>query len=224
MMTKKSEMAEWILDFFRNFNIDVGQIIVMRVLQNKLHELNPKERDLFVPVANELIENGYFTYEEGPLQCFRLTQKGRDYIYNPDAILDCCYDERKLTPTQEKYIREWHDSFVNFIEVIKGFIASLLLLPSITDHDKAGLDLCKLLLDSADVKYIEQSLAEGKVSQEVLDKIEKLDKDLIELAVEKLQTDVLTKQFLKKLSYLKIEQDKRLELSRLKAIKIPLAT
>ena len=65
MMTKKSEIAEWILDFFRRANVDSGQIIMMRNLQNKLHELNPKERDMFVPVANELIENGYFVYEEG---------------------------------------------------------------------------------------------------------------------------------------------------------------
>lgn len=33
-------------------------------------ELNPRERDLFVSVANELIENGYFTYEETNLQSY----------------------------------------------------------------------------------------------------------------------------------------------------------
>lgn len=49
----------------------------LRNVQNKLHGLNPKERDMFVHVANELIENGYFTYEEGSPQVLRLTQKRR---------------------------------------------------------------------------------------------------------------------------------------------------
>ena len=82
MMTKKSEMAEWILDFFRRANVNAGEIILFRNIQNKLYELNPKEKDLFVPVTNELIENGYFTYEEGSVQCLRLTEKGSDYSYN----------------------------------------------------------------------------------------------------------------------------------------------
>ena len=96
-MTKKSEMAEWILDFFRRAKVDAGQIVMFRSIQHKLHELNPKERDLFVPVANELISNGYFTYEEDTPQCLRLTEKGRDYIYDPEAVLDCCQDRRKAT-------------------------------------------------------------------------------------------------------------------------------
>lgn len=96
-MTRKSEMAEWILDFFRRSKVDAGQIIMFRSIQHKLYELNPKERELFVPVANELIEKGYFTYEEGTPQCLRLTEKGRDYIYNPESVLDCCQDRRKAT-------------------------------------------------------------------------------------------------------------------------------
>jgi hypothetical protein len=96
-MRKKSEMAEWILDFFRRARVDAGQIIMFRSIQQKVYELNPKERELFVPVVNELIENGYFTYEEGTLQCLRLTEKGRDYIYAPEAVLDCCQDRRKAT-------------------------------------------------------------------------------------------------------------------------------
>ena len=94
-MTKKSEMAEWILDFFRRAKVDAGQVIMFRSIQQKMYELNPKERELFMPVANELIENGYFTYEEGTPQCLRLTEKGRDYIYDPEAVLDCCQDRKK---------------------------------------------------------------------------------------------------------------------------------
>ena len=33
MMTKKSEMAEWILDFFRRAKVDVGQFVLMRNIQ-----------------------------------------------------------------------------------------------------------------------------------------------------------------------------------------------
>lgn len=43
-------------------------------IQQKIYELNLKERELFVPVANELIDNGYFTYEGGTLQCLRLME------------------------------------------------------------------------------------------------------------------------------------------------------
>lgn len=96
-MTKKSEMAEWILDFFRRAKVDAGQIIMFRSIQQKMYELSPKERELLVPVANELIDNGYFTYEEGTPQCLRLTEKGRDYIYDPEAVLECCQDRRKAT-------------------------------------------------------------------------------------------------------------------------------
>ena len=41
MITKKREMAEWILDFFRRANADAGHVVMMRNVQNKLYELNP---------------------------------------------------------------------------------------------------------------------------------------------------------------------------------------
>lgn len=97
MITKKRDMAEWILDFFRSAKVDTNQIIMFRVVQNKFYDLNPKEKELFYPVFNELIKNGYFTYEEGSPQCLRLTKKGHDYIYDPNAELDCCYDLRKAS-------------------------------------------------------------------------------------------------------------------------------
>lgn len=221
MMTKKREMAEWILDFFRRANVGADQIIMMRNVQNKLIELNPRERDLFVPVANELIENGYFTYEEGQLQCLRLTQKGSDYIYNPAAELDCCYDTNKLTATQTKYIEEWHDGFVRNVNGLLGIIESLSLLPTATGEDRQGLALCQRILNGSDVNTIESSLAEAKVSKELLDRIEGLYKRLVDVAVEHIKTDVLVKEFLKRLTYLKIEQDKQGALIRLNVLKIP---
>ena len=221
MMTKKREMAEWILEFFRRAKADTGHIVMMRNVQNKLIELNPRERDLFVSVANELIENGYFTYEETTPQCLRLTQKGRDYIYNPDAELDCCYDTNKLTATQTKYMEEWHDGFVSSVNGLLGIIESLSLLPTATEDDRQGLALCQRILNGPDVNAIESDLAEAKVSKELLDRIEGLYKRLVDAAVEHIKTDALVKEFLKRLTYLKIEQDKQGALIRLNVLKIP---
>lgn len=212
-------MAEWILDFFRRFNTDTGQIIMMRSVQNKLIELNPRERDLFVPVANELIENGYFTYEEGNPQCLRLTQKGRDYIYNPNAELDCCYDN-KYTPAQIKYIENWHDSFVSVVRQWQGIIALLMTRSDATDDDKKGLEMCRVILDGAIVQEVERNLANHIVTKDMLDKIEKLNKDLVDVAVEHLRTDSIIKEFWKQLTHHKIEQDKKTEEMRLAMLKI----
>lgn len=97
MMTKKSEMAEWILDFFRKAKVEVGQIVMFRNLQFAQQQLNPKERSLFLSVMNELLEHGYFTFEQEPLHCLRLSDKGYEYIYNAEAVLDCCIDKQKTT-------------------------------------------------------------------------------------------------------------------------------
>ena len=220
-MTKKREMAEWILDFFRRGNVDAGQIVMMRSLQNKLIELTPKERDLFVPVANELIGNGYFTYEEGQFQNFRLTEKGRAYIYNPDAELDCCNDD-KLTPAQARYIENWHENFVNWVNGILRLIDSFYYYPQVTENDKATLNRFKDILNGVDVKSIEESLSTKNVTTEMLDKIEKLNKDLVDVAVEHLQTEALVKAFWRQLTYLKINIDRKSEEQRLNALKIHL--
>ena len=219
MMTRKREMAEWILDFFRRVKADVGYIVMMRQVQNKLLELNPRERDLFVPVANELIANGYFTYEEGTLQSLRLTQKGRDYIYTPDAELDCCQDE-ELTPAQRKYMADWYQRFVSYVGGLKTFISGLMTLPEATEEDKRSLEHCLFILCGKDVQDVEKALREGKVSKEILCKVEKLDKDLVDEAVIHLRTDTLVREFWRQLSYLKIEQDKHGAESRLNALSL----
>lgn len=221
MMTQKREMAEWILDFFRRAKVDADQIVMMRNVQNKLHELNPKERDMFVPVANELIENGYFTYEKGSLQVLRLTQKGRDYIYEPNAELDCCYDVQKLTPVQSQYLANWHDSFVNWVNGVLGIIELLSVLPMATDEDRQALAQCKAILNGYEVVSVEESLLNGVLTDEVLDMIEKLNKRIVDNIVEHIKTDALTKEFLRRLYYLKIEQDRSSEEMRLRALRIP---
>lgn len=201
--------------------MDADQIVMMRNVQNKLHELNPKERDMFVPVANELIENGYFTYEKGSLQVLRLTQKGRDYIYEPNAELDCCYDVQKLTPVQSQYLANWHDSFVNWVNGVLGIIELLSVLPMATDEDRQALAQCKAILNGYEVVSVEESLLNGVLTDEVLDMIEKLNKRIVDNIVEHIKTDALTKEFLRRLYYLKIEQDRSSEEMRLRALRIP---
>lgn len=221
MMTKRSEMAEWILDFFRRANVNEGGIILFRNIQNKLYELNPKERDLFVPVTNELIENGYFTYEEGSVQCLRLTEKGSDYIYNPDAVLDCCQDVWKPTRAQSQYIANWHNNYVNYVNQLLSAVAVLEMLPQVTDEDKQGIDALRLLLSGKDVQDVENDLAQEVVSQATLDKIEKLNKDLGDIAIDHIDANPLWKKFLKQLYDMKVESDKTAEIMRLKALQIP---
>ena len=117
---------------------------------------------------------------------------------------------------QQQYISEWHDNFVNYIRGLQSLVEAMECMHSATDEDKKGFNQIKLLLHGREALEIERSLAEADVKQEVLDKIEKLDKDLVDMATEHLSTDALVKEFLKMLTYYQIEQNKRLAEIRLK--------
>ena len=221
MMTKKCEMAEWILDFFRRSKVDEGQVILMRNIQNKLYDLNPKERDMFMTVANELIDNGYFTYEEGSPQVLRLTKKGCDYIYNPEAKLDCCYDTQMLSTSQSQYLKNWHDSFVSWVDGVLGIIDVMSNMPEMNDEDKQALFQCRIIMIGNDVAQVKESLSRGVVTDELLDKIENLKKSLVDIIGERIKSESLVKELLKRLCYLKFEQDKAAEEMRLNLLRIP---
>ena len=92
--------------------------------------------------------------------------------------------------------------------------------PSATDEDKKGFEQIKKLLLVREALEIERSLAEADVKQDVLDKIEKLYKDLVDVAIAHLTTDAVVKEFLKKLTYYQIEQNKRLAELRLNELQI----
>ena len=126
-----------------------------------------------------------------------------------------------MTP-QQLYISEWHDSFVNFIGGLLGFIESLIILPEATDEDKRALDQIKLMLNCRDVKDIENTLANGIVRHDTLDKIEKIHKDLVDISVEHMTVAPLTKEFLKSLSYHQIGQNKTLAQMRINELQIPI--
>lgn len=67
---------------------------------------------------------------------------------------------------------------------------------------------------------IERRLAEADIKQVILDKIEKLDKDLVDIAIGHLSTDIVVKEFLMKLSYHRIERDKRVAEIRLNDLQL----
>ena len=221
MTTKKSEMAEWILDFFRRAKVDAGQVVMFRVVQNKLLELSPEERDLFTPVASELIANGYFTYEEGTLQNLRLTEKGYNYIYNPEAVLDCCQEQWKPNKTQSQYLANWHDSFTNYVNSMLSAIAIFETTPTMTEEDKKGLEMLKVVLLAPVVQDVEKDMATGIVKKSTIDKIAEINKRITEICVEHIQTSPLVREIWKQMVYLKIENDKQAELMRLSVMRIP---
>ncbi len=121
---------------------------------------------------------------------------------------------------QQQYISEWHDNFVNYIGGLISLVGVMENHPSATDEDKKGLSQIKMVLHGREAFEIERSLAEADVKQDVLDKIEKLNKDLVDMAIEHLSTDAVVKEFLKSLSYYQIEQNKRLAEIKLKDLQI----
>jgi hypothetical protein len=121
---------------------------------------------------------------------------------------------------QQQYITNWHDCFVGFIRQYEALIVALIALPEVPYEDKQVLDRLKLMLHCKDAQDVEKDLAEGTVSKSTLDKIEKLNKDIADVAVEQLKTDAVVKEFLKRLTHLKLEQDKKAEVLRLKTLNI----
>lgn len=122
--------------------------------------------------------------------------------------------------SQQQYISEWHDNFVNYIRRLMSLVGAMENHPSATDEDKKGLGQIKMVLQGREVLEIERSLAAEDVKQDVLDKIEKLNKDLVDMAIEHLSTDAVVKEFLKSLSYYQIEQNKRFAEVRLKDLQL----
>ena len=78
--------------------------------------------------------------------------------------------------------------------------------PCATDEDKKGLEQIKKLLLGREALEIERRLGEADVKQDVLDRIERLNKDLVDMAIEHLTTDVVVKEFLKKLTYYRLSR------------------
>lgn len=122
--------------------------------------------------------------------------------------------------TQQQYLANWHDSFVAYISGMKSIIGSLMVSPLATDNDKRGLTLCKSILESKDAKDVEDSLAKGVVSKELIQKIEKIDKDFVNTIIDHIQTNAIVKELWRLVAYLRIDQEKKAAEARLKMLGI----
>ena len=125
-----------------------------------------------------------------------------------------------MQTVQQQYIANWHDSFVSYIRQYEALIVALIALSEVPDEDKQVLDRLRQMLHCKDAQDVEKDLAEGTVSKSTLDKIENLNKDIADVAVEQLKTDAVVKEFLKRLTHLKLEQDKKTEELRLSVLGI----
>lgn len=126
-----------------------------------------------------------------------------------------------VTP-QQQYICNWHDSFVNYISSMLGVIAGLLTHPEATSEDKQVLESIKMLLNGQDASDVEKDLASGIVKKSTLDKIEKMDKDIVDICFEHAPMNPLVHGFWKRFLHIQIEQNKRAEEMRLSMLQIPI--
>ena len=123
--------------------------------------------------------------------------------------------------TQQQYLTNWHDSFVNYVNQILATIASVEKSSQATEEDKRGFEMVKVLFRGKDVQDVERDLGEGVVRQSTLDKIERIDKEFADILVDHVDTIPLRKQLLKQLLHRVVENNKAEEEMRLNALNVP---
>ena len=126
-----------------------------------------------------------------------------------------------MTLQQQQYLSDWHDYFVSYIKGLRSLVETLLIHPRVTEDDERELARIKVKLHGSDVTEIEQSLAEGQIKQDTLDKIERLDKDLVDTATERMSLAPTMKEVLKYITYNQIERSKHLTATELAELQIP---
>ena len=126
---------------------------------------------------------------------------------------------------QQQYLAEWHDNFVRYINRLMAFVEGYMLLPQATEDYKKDLEKVKVILCGKDVEDIKKNLADGTKSgvlkKGTIEKVEKLDKDLVDFALERISIDSFWKKFLRQLSIIRIEQAKDATITRLNEFHIP---
>lgn len=89
--------------------------------------------------------------------------------------------------TRQEYIEQWNNLLTNYVSTTLGIIAGRLCQPGIDIDWKERLEYLKLLLEGKDVCDVKADLAQGNVTEETLDKTEKIyaeiDGFLIEISV-----------------------------------------
>ena len=125
---------------------------------------------------------------------------------------------------QQQYLAQWHDNFVEYIRQLLSFVEGYMLLPQATEDNKIELEKVRAILTGKDVEGIEKNLADGSKSgvlkKGTIDKIVKLDKDLVDFALERISIDKFWKEFLKHLSKIQREKAKDATITRLNELQI----
>lgn len=89
--------------------------------------------------------------------------------------------------TRQEYIAQWNRLLTDYVSTTLGIIAGRMCLPGIEVEWKERLEYMKLLLEGKDVCDVKADLAQGIVTEETLDKTEKIyaeiDGFLIEISV-----------------------------------------
>ena len=89
--------------------------------------------------------------------------------------------------SRQEYIAQWNRLLTNYVSTTLGIIAGRMCLPGIDFEWKERLEYLKLLLEGKDVCDVKADLAQGIVTEETLDKTEKIyaeiDGFLIEISV-----------------------------------------
>ena len=70
-----------------------------------------------------------------------------------------------MNKTQQRYIANWHDSFVQYIQQLQRFIVTLEALPEATDEDKKAIGVIKMMLNGKDLQDVERDLASGTIKR-----------------------------------------------------------
>lgn len=126
-----------------------------------------------------------------------------------------------MTP-QQQYIAQRHDGFVSYVGSLLGVIAGLVTRPETTREDKEALEAVKMMLTGKDAEDVERDLASGIVKKSTLDKIEKINGDLVDTCLAHIQMSPLVREFWKQMAHIQIAQKKKAEEMRLQSLQIPI--
>ena len=89
--------------------------------------------------------------------------------------------------TRQEYIAQWNRLLTNYVSITLGIIAGRMSQPEIEMEWKERLGALKFLLEGKDVCDVKADLAQGIVTEDTLDKTEKIyveiDSFLVELSV-----------------------------------------
>lgn len=123
---------------------------------------------------------------------------------------------------QQRYIVQWHDGFVSYVGSLLGVIAGLVTRPEATHEDKEVLEGIKMMLVGMDATDVERNLTAGIIKNRTLDKIEKINGDIVDTCLAHISMNPLVREFWKQMAHIQIAQNKRAEEMRLQALQIPI--